>query len=259
MRWGVGVGDNTRPIHMQTIDEVHVAPLGYEYDRIVEPVRKHDADIVYLLTDDPARLTPYQEALVEELDADSRATRVREVDLTDLYDVLAVVTTVTAEHDDDIVRVNVSSGTKLAAVGAAIACMATDATPYYVHAEERVHDVEAEPRTRGIVDDEVLPSYPIEAVSRDQVAVLDYLDRTNTAAYTAKKSDLIEFAEEADLSFISDADPANDKAKFALLNANVVDPLSEDGYIAVESVGRQKQVRLTGTGENVLHAFRHKL
>jgi hypothetical protein len=244
---------------MQQIDEVHIAPLGYEYDRVVEPVRRHDADVVYLLTADRARLTTYQAALAEDLETDGRETRFREVDLADLYDVLAVVTTVTDEHAEDIVRVNVSSGPKLAAVGAAIACMATDATPYYVHADERVHDVESEPRTRGMVDDEVLPSYPIEAVSRDQVAVLDYLDRTNTAAYTAKKSDLIEFAEEADLSFITDADPANDKAKFALLNANVVDPLSEDGYISVESVGRQKQIRLTETGENVLHAFRHKL
>jgi hypothetical protein len=51
-----------------------------------------------------------------------------------------------------------------------------------------------------MVEAEVLPSYPIEAVSRGQVAVLDYLDRTNTDAYTAKKSDLIAFAEEAGLS-----------------------------------------------------------
>ena len=244
---------------MQQIEEVHVAPLGYEYDRIVDPVRKHEASVVYLLTADRARLTAYQEALVEELDADGRTVRIRETDLGDLYDVLAVVTTVTAEHAEDIVRVNVSSGPKLAAVGAAIACMATDATPYYVHAEERVHDVEGEPRTRGMVDDEVLPSYPIEAVSRDQVAVLDYLDRRNTETYTAKKSDLIEFAEETDLDFITDADPANDKAKFALLNANIVDPLQEDGYVTVEPVGRQKQIRLTETGANVLHAFRHKL
>jgi len=246
---------------MRTIDEVHVVPLGYEHDRILQPVRKHDADVVYLLTENGGqnRLTPYQEALVEELESDGRRIRFREVDLEDLYDVLAVVTTVAAEHDDDVVRVNVSSGGKLAAIGSAIACMATAATAYYVHVEEHVPDLEATPRTRGMTTDEVLPSYPIEAVSRDQVAILDYLAEENTAAYTAKKSDLIAFAEEAGLSFMMDADPANDKAKFALLNANVIDPLVEDGYIDVRSVGRQKQIELTETGENVLHAFRHKL
>ncbi|WP_226023512.1 DUF6293 family protein [Halomicrobium salinisoli] len=246
---------------MRTIDEVHVVPLGYEHDRILEPIRKHDADVVYLLNEGGSDrgLTPYQEALLEALEGDGRAVRFREADLADLYDVLAVVTTVAAEHGDDVVRVNVSSGGTLAAIGSAIACMATDATAYYVRVEEHVPDLEDHPRTRGMREDEVLPSYPIEAVSRDQVAILDYLDERNTEAYTAKKSDLIEFAESEALSFITESDPANDKAKFALLNANVVDPLAADGYIEVETVGRQKQVRLTETGRNVLHAFRHKL
>ncbi|MFB6150427.1 MAG: DUF6293 family protein [Haloarculaceae archaeon] len=246
---------------MRTIDEVHIVPLGYEHDRILEPVRRHDADLVYFLTGDGGRrrLTPYQEALVDELEDENRAIEFREVDMGDLYDVLAVVTTIAADHDDDVVRVNVSSGGKLAAIGAAIACMATAATAYYVHVEERVPDLESQPRTRGMVEAEVLPSYPIETVSRDQVAILAYLEETNDETYTAKKSDLIEYAESAELSFMTDSDPANDKAKFALLNANVVDPLQDDGYIDVETVGRQKQVLLTETGKNVLHAFRHKL
>jgi len=89
--------------------------------------------------------------------------------------------------------------------------------------------------------------------------VMDFLAERNTDAYTVKKKDIIEFAEEAELSFVADSDPANDKAKFALLNANVVDPLLDDGYVAVEDVGRRKQVRLTDTGEDALRAFRHRI
>ncbi|WP_324758274.1 HFX_2341 family transcriptional regulator domain-containing protein [Haloarcula sp. GH36] len=246
---------------MERIREIHIAPLGHERDRIVEPIREHNADTVYLLNQSERRqrFTPYQQALVEDLEADGITIAIHETDLHDLYDVLAVVTTLTADHADDIVRVNVSSGPKLAAIGSAIACMATAATAYYVHPERHVPAVAEEPLTRGMQNAEVLPSYPIEAISRDQVAVLDYLDRTNSESYTAKKKDLIEFAEEAGLAFIDDADPANDKAKFALLNANIVDPLIEDGYIAVREVGRTKQITLTKTGRNVLHAFRHKL
>ena len=246
---------------MDQIREIHIAPLGHERDRIAEPIHQHNADDVYLLTatTEPSRLTPYQQALVEELDANDVSVELQRADLHDLYDVLAVVTTLTADHPEDIVRVNVSSGPKVAAIGSAIACMATAATAYYVHPEEHVPPIATEPLTRGMERAEVLPSYPIEAISRDQVAVLDYLKRTNTDTYTAKKSDLIGFAEDAGLSFIDDADPANEKAKFALLNANIVDPLVEDGYIEVNDVGRTKQVELTETGENVLHAFRHKL
>ncbi|RLN01331.1 DUF6293 family protein [Haloarcula sp. Atlit-7R] len=246
---------------MDQIREIHIAPLGHERDRVTEPIHQHNADDVYLLTATPelSRLTPYQQALIEELDADGVSVELRQTDLHDLYDVLAEVTTLTADHPEDIVRVNVSTGPKVAAIGSAIACMATAATAYYVHPEEHVPPISAKPLTRGMDRAEVLPSYPIEAISRDQVAVLDYLTRTNTDKYTAKKSDLIGFAEDARLSFIDDADPANEKAKFALLNANVVDPLVEDGYIEVNDVGRTKQVELTETGENVLHAFRHKL
>jgi hypothetical protein len=245
---------------METIREVHIAPLGHERDRIAEPVRKHDADLLYLVEDTVhGGRDGYHDEMIEGLEADGIDVRMESADLTDLYGVMAVVTTIAADHADDIVRVNVASGPKLADIGSAIACMATDATAYYVRPEEELHDLDNTPLTSGMVDDEAIPSYPIEAVSRDQVAVLDYLEETNTEAYTAKKKDLIEFAEEANLAFMADSDPANDKAKFALLNANVIDPLVEDGYIEVNQVGRQKQITLTDTGENVLHAFRHKI
>ncbi|NEU57261.1 DUF6293 family protein [Halorussus sp. MSC15.2] len=243
---------------MQTIDEVHIAPLGFEYDRIVGPVRRHNVDVLYLLEhDDPGSGPEFHDDLRSELDDLGVSVRTRSVDVFDIYDVLGVVTTLTADHADDIVRVNVSSGSKLSAVGAAIACMATDATAYYVHPEE--YPDRERLRSHGYEDDEVLPSYPIESPTTDQVAVMDFLADANTETYTVKKKDLIEYAEEQELAFIADNDPANDKAKFALLNANVVDPLLEDGYVEIEDVGRRKQVLLTETGADALRAFRHKV
>jgi len=245
---------------VREIQEIHVAPLGYEHDRILEPARSYDADEVYLLAseqDDAG--AAYHETLAEELAAGGTEVTWKRVDLDDVYDVLGVVTTITAEHSEDIVRVNVASGAKLADIGCAMACMATDATAYYVHPEEHGPPLEEEPLTAGVADVEVLPSYPVETPTTDQVAVLDYVQEATTAAYTPKKSDLIEFSETEGLSYMVEADPANDKAKFALLNTHIVEPLVERGYLAVESVGRQKQVSLTETGENALRAFRHKL
>ncbi len=246
---------------MKSIDEIHIAPLGYEYDRILGPARRYGIDVIYLLEHDaPAsERPPYHAELKEELIAAGIEVRTREADLFDIYDVLGVVTTIVSEHPDDIVRVNVASGSKLSAVGATIACMATDATAYYVHPEGYAHEDRSERQSYGYVDDEVLPSYPIESPTTDQVAVMSYLDETNTNIYTAKKKDIIEYAEDEGLSFVTDNRPANDKAKFALLNANIIDPLVEDGYVDVERVGRRKQVALTDTGHDALRAFRHKL
>ncbi|WP_231727774.1 HFX_2341 family transcriptional regulator domain-containing protein, partial [Haloferax profundi] len=91
---------------------VHVVPLGYEYDRVVEPLRSK-ADVVYLLVDDPYRdsdnmgsvdfgadfdshesdaadwreATEYQEEIRDEVEsfADVRGVAVQ---LTDFYDVM---------------------------------------------------------------------------------------------------------------------------------------------------------------------------
>ncbi|SEH67168.1 hypothetical protein SAMN05192561_12721 [Halopenitus malekzadehii] len=244
---------------LRSVVEVHIAPLGYEYDRIKEPVLTYNADVLYLLRDPQRKPVTYHDDLVAELTDVGVTMEAREIDLTDMYDVLGEVTTIADEYQDDIVRVNVSSGPKLATVGAALACMATGASGYHVHPESQAHPVQESPRTEGMQLAEQLPSYPLETPTTDQVRILNYIETTTESTYTPKKSDLITFAEENDLSFITQSDPTNEKAKFALLNSRIIDPLQEDGYIAVESVGRTKQISLTDTGQNALHAFRHKL
>ncbi|ELY89566.1 hypothetical protein C483_13608 [Natrialba hulunbeirensis JCM 10989] len=43
---------------MDVVKRVHVVPLGYEYDRIVEPIRRQRADLVYLLEHDGGHRKP---------------------------------------------------------------------------------------------------------------------------------------------------------------------------------------------------------
>ncbi|GAB7017284.1 HFX_2341 family transcriptional regulator domain-containing protein [Halostagnicola bangensis] len=249
----------TRDTELRSIVEVHIAPLGYEFDRIKEPVLEYNADILYLLRDPQQERLDYHTALETTLTEHGVSVNFRKIDLGDMYDVLGEITTIADSYADDIVRINVSSGPKLAAIGAALACMATDASGYYVHPESRSHPVEETPRTKGMRVAEQLPSYPLETPTEDQVQILNYIDDTDDSTYTPKKSDLITFAEKAGLNFITRSEPANDKAKFALLNNRVITPLADNGYVQVESVGRSKQVSLTDTGHNALRAFRHKL
>ncbi|CAI48662.1 HTH domain protein [Natronomonas pharaonis DSM 2160] len=244
---------------LRPVQEVHVAPVGYEYDRIKRPALEYGADTLYLLRERERTELSYHDRLVTELTDRGMTVRSREVDLDDMYDVLGEVTTIVHGHDGDIVRVNVSSGPKLSTVGAALACMATDASGYHVHPETRAHPLDEQPRTEGMQFAEQLPSYPLETPTEDQVRVLDYIDRRDSETYTPKKSDLIEFAEDEQLDFLTRSEPANDKAKFALLNNRILEPLSANGYVHIEPVGRTKQVSLTDTGENALRAFRHKL
>ncbi|SFR61577.1 HFX_2341 family transcriptional regulator domain-containing protein [Halogeometricum limi] len=264
---------------------VHIAPLGYERDRVVDPVRTEAADVVYLLVDDPARTaadygdvdddadwsspdtesvswetaTAYQRAVREELGAYCDA-RGLPVDIHNVYDVMGVTTTVAATHADDQVFVNISSGTKVAAVGAAIACMTTAALPYSVEPERYGHDVGADPLSEGVASIDRVPDYPIEAPTREQVHIMGYLyEQTVENPYTLNKRSLIQRANDYGLPFLANYSTESRQSEYRRLDTAIVDPLVAKGYLRLEPAGKQKNVVLTETGISVYRAFRHKV
>ncbi|WP_254763064.1 DUF6293 family protein [Natrinema marinum] len=279
---------------MDVVKRVHVVPLGYEFDRILEPIRDQRADLVYLLegdsVDDHERAdggaggdghaernataaAEYHAELREELESVVPEVRTWECDLTDVYAVLGDVTTIADIHAEDQVYVNVSGAGTIPAIGATIACMdvSTDAHAYYVEPSTYAHAGTTEPISFGVDEIEEVPTYPIDSPTRDQVAIMEFLaepdawdgyhdDRTAPP----KKKDLIEYARDHDLSFMADRRTPDDrsgedKGAFRVLDTHVLEPLAEDGYVTIESVGRRRVVELTERGENAYRAFRHKL
>ncbi|SDQ29274.1 HFX_2341 family transcriptional regulator domain-containing protein [Natronobacterium texcoconense] len=269
---------------MDVVKRVHVVPVGYEFDRILEPIRDQRADLVYLLEHEPdvkaatgrTESNPpaeYHDELRAELESIVPDVRSRSCDLGDVYDVLGDVTTIASNHAADSVYVNVSSAGTIAAIGATIACMdvSTDAHAYYVEPSTYAHDGTTEPASSGVETTEPIPTYPIESPTRDQVAIMEFLREPSAwdgydDARTSppKKKDLIEYARDRGLSFMADRRPpenraSEDKGAFRVLDTHVLDPLAEDGYVTIESVGRRRVVELTEQGENAYRAFKHKL
>jgi len=242
---------------MEVKERVHIAPLGFERDRVVQPAVDLKADTVFLLEhDEPKSAKPnYHDDVKEDLRDAGIEVRPRTCDIFDLYSTLGTVATITAENQGDDVYVNVSSGSKISAIGAMIACMATDASPYYVHPEDYASDDLHEPVSYGVEAVSELPTYPIEPPRSEQVAVLAYLDEQGEAT----KKQLIEFGDEQKLPFLTDRSTSGPQAKYRLLETHIIDPLEEDGYIQVRQVGRQKRVSLTAAGENALRAFEYLL
>lgn len=242
---------------MDVKDRVHIAPLGFERDRVVKPAINLKADIVYLLEhDEPKSAKPnYHEDVKADLRGAGVDVKPRICDIFDLYAMLGTVAMITAENQNDDVYVNVSSGSKISAIGAMIACMATDATAYYVHPADYASDDLNDPVSYGVEAVSELPTYPIEPPKAEQVAVLDHLDEQGEVT----KKQLIEFGEEQGLPFLTDRSTSGNQAKYRLLETHIIDPLEEDGYIQVRQVGRQKRVSLTPAGENARRAFEYLL
>ncbi|WP_276255169.1 DUF6293 family protein [Halomontanus rarus] len=236
---------------LEVPDRVHVMPVGYENDRLVLPAIELGADRIVLLEPEAGDAREYAESVRERLDDAGIAHETIPCDIFDLYESIGAIAEVASRFED--VSVNIASGSKVTAVAGAIACMATDATPYYVRAER--YGEAADSVSEGVEAIYELPTYPIDRPSREHVAVLAHVAEHEPVT----KKRLIAYGENEDLPFIADYDGAGEKGKYRLLERHVVDPLAERGYVAVDDVGRTKRVSITDSGRNTLRAFSYLL
>ncbi|WP_436931941.1 HFX_2341 family transcriptional regulator domain-containing protein [Halosimplex halobium] len=238
---------------MEVAERVHLIPVGYENDRIVLPAVELRADRVVLLryedeTDHPS----YVETVRGRLDDEGIDHETVSCNIFDFYDSIGTVAELATRFSDHEVYVNLASGSKVTAIGGMIACMATGATPYYVRAQRYAAETDGDV-AEGIREITELPTYPMQSPEPQHVAVMDHLDREDGA----RKRDLIDFGKNEGLPFIAERDAANRKSEYRLLDSHVLGPLADNGYVALEEVGRSTRVSLTESGRNTLRAFRY--
>lgn len=244
---------------MKPIVEVHIAPVWNEYDRVLSPLERLRPDVVYLLEDENAELPAYYEELHGALYDLGIEVRLVSVDLFDMYEVMGCVTTlVEAQSDDETVRVNVTSGTKHAAIGATMACMdeGTDALPYYVN--EETPQPAATVETNGRLDTaEPIEIYPIETPSRDQLVALALIEACNTGGRRTKFRTIIDKGDDFDIACFRES--TKGKGLYQKLHIYIIDPLETKSYIEIKAEGRSKYVEVTSAGLQTLRAFRHRI
>jgi len=114
---------------------VHIAAVGFQIRRVVEPARDLRADAMVLLTHSPTDRLRYElEKIKEHLESSTPRIRTHVV-ACDIWDPAAVVDEIGAivsaapQHEYFF---NVSSGAKTACIAGTIAGMFWDVKPYYV-------------------------------------------------------------------------------------------------------------------------------
>lgn len=256
---------------MESTKTIHIAPLGVENDRIHEPAIDYGADTVILLQYLPE--TPPIEDIYADLEATLHDAGIevisKEANFDDLFDALAAfATTIEAHAGSNELYVNVSSGNKIGGIAGMIACMTTgQAKPYYVKAEE--HDSNhPQPSSggpsKGVRAVETVPRYPMERPSVQFLSVMRFIREQDTEFRDtdepfAEKGEIIEHGESVPLPFMMDFDAENHQAKYGRLRHQIIDPLTEIGYITVQEHGNTDRVKLTGDGRNTLRAFEYRL
>ncbi|OIB56178.1 DUF6293 family protein [Natrialba sp. SSL1] len=243
---------------MNVADRVQIVPLGYERERVKEPIYRFNADKVVLLRQDNStdHETEYQRNLVSELaDNDRIELETTECDFFDLESALRALTRTIRDHDNHDVYVNASTGSKITAIAAVVACQNLDATPFYVRPEFRNDDGKLEPPAEPLVSDvgEItdIPVFSLEKPSTNQLQILSYLAEEDGAT----KKELIAFSKSREFDFIVNSETTSQEGLYRLLETHIIDPLQSESFITVEKDGRTKRVYLADRGNEALQIF----
>lgn len=243
---------------MNVVDRVQIAPLGYERERVTEPIYQFNADKVVLIRQDSNsdHETEYQRNLIAELEDNDRIElEIRECDFFDLESSLRALTSAIRDHDDHDVYVNASTGSKITAIAAVVACQNLDATPFYVRPEFRNDDGQLEPPEDPLVSEvgEItdIPVFSLEKPSTNQLQILSYLAEKDGAT----KKELIEFGQSQEFDFIAASETTSEEGLYRLLETHIIDPLQSESFISVKKDGRTKRVYLADRGKEALQVF----
>jgi hypothetical protein len=243
---------------MEVTDRVHVVALGWEVARVVEPLYDLKADkVVLILPESEALLAEFEEEMLDDLEAMDRIeVETRTANLYDLDSALQVFTQAVKDHESDDVYINVSTGTKLAAIAGMMATQTSEATPFYVRPtlsdpDDETLETPDEPLIPGAGATTELPVFELQGPTSEQLQILGFLHGKDGVT----KKELIQYAEAQELPFIATTESKSKEGRYRLLESHVINPLTENEYISVEKIGREKQVFLEDRGVDALAAF----
>lgn len=240
---------------------VHIAPVGFEVDRIVLPAKQMRADRVWLLNHDKPEedkgnpFIPQVETKLTDLNIECKKARANR---TDLFDNLRALHEIILEEKSNSMLVNVSVGSKIQAIASMMACMMfrdlVTIKPYYVVPKDYTIIPHKRQQTEGMDKIIPLPDYKIEIPSKKLVKCLEIISSHENGKLSKKK--LKDIAIQNKLIHERREDNGDneysEQAGFMALNKTLIEPLSSWRFITVEKVGSHHVVSLTSEGRDAL-------
>ena len=266
--------------------QVHIIPLGHEFDRAIRPFDRKIASRVYLIVDtgdgasegkserdksmNEIQKTTYTPRVKEYLENKGIEVRLVETLTFDLETLLKTLTSIIRLELDlgNEIHINMSSSGRLGAVGAFMAGTVYNVPTYYVHSDYFADDNErAEHGVSVCISEKIsfLPDFKFEKPDSTEARILEYL-------YSAKKGselqdeissmDIVTYLEKnkvKDFTLreqnsegkITDIRTENSRRLMRLMIV-MKKLVEEDKYVVNYKSGRKMMYSLTKLGE---HAF----
>ncbi len=234
---------------------IHIAPVGFEIDRIVIPAVEMKADLVYLVVHDNIsddKASNYHLEIQKQLKKKKIKIETVYADRFKLFDIIRAVKEVIQNHRKDEFYVNVASGSKIHAIGCMMACMVFDDRenihPFYPQAESYPIYKEKEQQTYGVKEIHSLPTYQLLTPKPDLLEALKIIKEHNGRL---KKKDLAEEAEKRKILNIGAREENKSNARFASLDKKIIQPLLHTWrFIEEEKIGKNRWISFSDDGKS---------
>jgi len=231
---------------------VHIAPVGYEIDRVVLPAKKLRADKVILLVhDNPSedRATKFYEKISSELEKANIEVSTEYHNRLDLFQIIKSVKNLIKQQSGNIVSVNLASGSKVQAIGCMMASMMfndhKNVNPFYVEAKDYL-GFSGKPISKGIKDIEYIPTYEIQKPEERHIQALKIV--VDSGGKISKK-EMARIAVKQKLIIVNAENKS--QATFASLDKNIISVLENRwGFVKVSKIGRTRWIEITEEGRH---------
>ncbi|HXU94804.1 MAG TPA: DUF6293 family protein [Candidatus Nitrosotalea sp.] len=235
---------------------VHVAPVGFEIDRIALAAKQMKADRVWLLMHtEPSkdRAQGFMEKIKAQLKKEKIEVQVSHSNRFDLFKLLRALKEIVQKEEGNDIFVNCSSGSKIQAIACMMACMMfqgkTKLTPYYAEPES-YSSVKGEQLSSGLKSIVKLPAYEIHTPKPILVQALKIIQE-NGGKITKKEMARISY--EKKIIVVNAKEENFQQARFASLDKNIIQPLQNEWkFIEIERIGRTRWIKTTPEGQGAV-------
>ena len=231
---------------------VHIAPVGYEIDRVVLPAKQMKADKVCLLVHENPSVDSaisFYEKISKQLQKQNMEITKEYHDRLDLFKIIKSVKETITREKGNIIYVNLASGSKIQSIACMMACMMfnddKNVHPFYVEAKKYL-GFSGEPISTGIRDIQDVPAYEIK---RPEQRHVDALRIINESGGRVSKKEMAKLATDNKLIIVNAENKS--QATFASLDKNIINALENQWkFIKVEKIGRTRWINITEDGKN---------
>ncbi len=234
---------------------VHIAPLGFEVDRITIPLKQTKADKLWLLAHDNRSSdlsAPYLEKIKKECKKLGVEVKIAYADRLSLFKAIKSIKDIIEQEKGNYIYVNVASGSKIQAIACMMACMVLkhcdNLQPFYAE-PEKYAAFEGKQQSFGIKDTIPLPIYEIQTPKPKLLAALKVIFEQKNQKIT--KKEMAKIADKQGIITVNAEESNYSQARFASLDKNIIAPLEKDWkFIEIEKIGRNRWIKITQEGRD---------